>query len=144
MEEYTNIGSKQITTASIKMAIAEDRTEERALQLHFDNEGIKACAVDFGGEFVSSIVKIIERAIVAAKRENLISGNMVEEGAVAGATREALSQLTTKAIGLNVGGKIGIARCEAHVAVAVYFGIGLLHLNEVGIGMGHRVVGAII
>ena len=46
----------------------------------------------------------------------------------------------SKAIGLNVGGKIGIARYKDHVAVSLYFGIGLLHLNEVAIGLGHRVL----
>ena len=45
-----------------------------------------------------------------------------------------------KAIGLNVGGKIGIARYNDHISVAIFFGIGLLHLNEVSIGLGHRVV----
>jgi hypothetical protein len=45
-----------------------------------------------------------------------------------------------KAIGLNVGGKIGIARYGDHVSVSIFFGIGLLHLNEVSIGLGHRVV----
>jgi len=46
----------------------------------------------------------------------------------------------TKALGLNVGGKIGIARYKDHVSVAVFFGIGLLHLDEVAIGLGHRAV----
>jgi hypothetical protein len=45
-----------------------------------------------------------------------------------------------KALGLNVGGKIGIARYRNHVSVYIFFGIGLLHLNEVAIGLGHRVV----
>jgi hypothetical protein len=45
-----------------------------------------------------------------------------------------------KAIGLNVGGKIGVARYKNHISVAIFFGIGLLHLNEVSIGLGHRVV----
>jgi len=44
----------------------------------------------------------------------------------------------TKAIGLNVGGKIGIARSGEHVCVCMFFGIGLLHLNEMAIGLGHR------
>ncbi len=135
-----NIGSKQVTTAAIKLSLASDRGEEKTLQNNFLKEKIKTCAVDFGGEFVSSVSKIIERAVVAAKREGLILENNVEEGAVAGAAREALSQIMNKALGLNVGGKIGIARYESHVAVSVYFGIGLLHLNEVGIGLGHRVV----
>ena len=59
---------------------------------------------------------------------------------VTGATREALSQVTTKAIGLSVGGKIGIARSGNNVAVAVFFGIGLLQFNEVAIGLGHRAI----
>jgi len=86
-------------------------------------------------------MRIVERAVVAAKREGVISASAYhEEGSVAGATREALSQITAKAIGLNVGGKIGIARSGNNVAVAVFFGIGLLHLNEVAIGLGHRAI----
>ena len=46
----------------------------------------------------------------------------------------------SKAIGLNVGGKIAIARHSDHVSVAMFFGIGLLHLNEVAIGLGHRAI----
>ena len=57
-----------------------------------------------------------------------------------GATHEALTQIVDKAIGLNIGGKIGIARSGDHIVVAVFFGIGLLHLNEVAIALGHRVV----
>ena len=41
---------------------------------------------------------------------------------------------------MNVGGKLAIARNGDHLAVAVFFGIGLLHLNEVAVGLGHRVV----
>ena len=59
---------------------------------------------------------------------------------MAGATHEALTQIVNKAIGLNVGGKIGIARSGEHIVVAMFFGIGLLHLNEVAIALGHRVV----
>ena len=40
----------------------------------------------------------------------------------------------------NVGGKIGIARHEDHIAVALFVGIGLLHLNEVAMGLGHRAI----
>ena len=97
-------------------------------------------AVDYGGEFIPSITRIIERAVVAAKREGLIKDSHGEEGAVAGAAREALSQIMPKALGLNVGGKIGISRNQDHICVALFFGIGLLHLNEVAIGLGHRVV----
>ena len=103
-------------------------------------QGVRVAAADFGGEFISSISKIIERSVVAAKREGLIESTHAEEGAIAGAAREAVSQIMNKAIGLNVGGKIGIARFEDHIGVCVYFGIGLLHLNEIAIGLGHRVI----
>ena len=77
-------------------------------------------------------------AMTASREEEAaLKGELLESG-VAGAAREALSQVTTKALGLNVGGKIGVARCGEHVAVAVFFAIGLVHLNEVCIGMGHR------
>ena len=86
------------------------------------------------------MTRMVERVVVAAKREGVINDSHLEEGAVAGATREALVQVMNKALGLNVGGKLAIARNGDHLAVAVFFGIGLLHLNEVAVGLGHRVV----
>ena len=59
---------------------------------------------------------------------------------MAGAAREAIAQIMPKALGLNVGGKIGISRQKDHVSVAIFLGIGLLHLDEVAIGLGHRAV----
>lgn len=137
MNQY---GSKDIAIAAIRMAITTDRREEKELQQEYQKMGIYTAAVDYGGEFITSVMKIVERAVVSSKREGVITNSHAEEGAVAGATREALSQIMPKAIGLNVGGKIGIARYGDHISVAVFFGIGLLHLNEVAIGMGHRVV----
>ena len=135
------IGSKIVATAAIKMALSLSRPEEIAMKkLLFEEYGIKAVAVDFGGEFISSVAKIVERAVVAAKREGVIKDTHPDEGAVAGATREALAQIMPKAIGLNVGGKIGVARFKDHIIVAIFFGIGLLHLDEVCIGIGHRAV----
>ena len=116
------------------------REEEKALQKELAGTGIRTSAVDYGGEFISSVTRIIERAVVSAKREGVIAESHAEEGAVAGAAREALSQVMQKAIGLNVGGKIAVARSREHVGVAVFFGLGLLHLNDVAIGIGHRVV----
>ncbi len=133
-------GSKDTARAAIRLALATSREEEKLLQSKYAEKGIHAAAVDFGGEFIPSIMRIIECAIVAAKREKIIADVFNEEGAIAGATREALSQIHYKAIGLNVGGKIGIARYNEHIAVTVFFGIGLLHLNEITIGLGHRVV----
>ncbi|MBR5218153.1 MAG: HutP family protein [Clostridia bacterium] len=133
-------GSKEVSVCAIKFALTPDRESEKQLKAEFAGMGIKTAAVDFGGEFISSVNKIIERAVVAARREGLIGEFHNEEGAVAGAAREALSQIVTKAIGLNVGGKIGIARYGEHVSVCIFFGIGLLHLNEMAIGLGHRAV----
>ncbi|WP_227766137.1 HutP family protein [Zhaonella formicivorans] len=135
-----NYGSKKIASVAIQMALSDSREEEITLKAKFLELGIKTAAVDYGGEYITSIKKIVERAVVAAKREGVIKETHADEGAVAGATREALAQIMPKAIGLNVGGKIGIARQQDHVSVAVFFGIGLLHLDEVGIGLGHRAV----
>ncbi|HHW06580.1 MAG TPA: hut operon positive regulator HutP [Clostridia bacterium] len=133
-------GSKQAARAAIQMALTDSREEENQLKKTLSRQGIKAAAVDFGGEFLPSASKVVERAIVAAKREGIIKDTHADEGAIAGATREALSQLMPKALGFNVGGKIGMARIDDHVSVAVFFGIGLVHLDEVAIGLGHRAV----
>ncbi|MCL6559858.1 MAG: HutP family protein [Firmicutes bacterium] len=133
-------GSRQVARVALTMALSEGREQERELKSRFAREGFKTAAVDYGGDFISSVNKITERAVVAAKREGVIREVHAEEGAVAGATREALSQIMSKAIGLNVGGKIGIARHQDHISVAVFFGVGLLHLDDVAVGLGHRAV----
>lgn len=134
------MGSKKIANVAIRMALTDSREEEKELKIAYSEEGIRTAAVDYGGEFISAVKKIVERAVVAAKREGVIRDTHIDEGAVAGATREAISQIMPKAIGLNVGGKIGIARKNDHISVAVFFGIGLLHLDEVSIGLGHRAI----
>ena len=130
--------SLDVGRAALAMAISTDRQEEQALRQRLQNRGILAVAVDFGGEYLSSVKKMIERAVVAAQRQGLIEASHVGEGAVAGATHAALEQITPKAVGLNVGGKIGVARYGEHVCVAVYLGVGVLHLNEVAVGLAHR------
>jgi len=134
-------GSKEVARAAIEMALSATREDERLLKENLRNREIRAAAVDYGGEYLTAVKSIVERAVVAAKREGLIHDSHAEEGAVAGATREALSQVMPKAFGLNVGGKVGLARRGDHVAVAVFFGIGLLHLDEVAVGLGHRAIG---
>jgi len=134
-------GSKIAASSAIKMALSSSRAEEVQIKKALlDEFGVKAVAVDYGGEFISSMAKIVERSVVAAKREGVIKETHSDEGAVAGASREALSQIMPKALGLNVGGKIGVARYRDHLSVAVFMGIGLLHLDEVAIGLGHRAV----
>ena len=134
------MGSYELGRAAIRMAISNGMEEERREKQRLLETGVRACAVDFGGDLSTSTIRVIERAIVAAKREGVIEDIHSEVGSVAGATREALQQVAVKVMGLSVGGKIGIARYGTHLAVCVYFGVGLVHLNEVAIGLGHRVV----
>ncbi|MBO8138510.1 MAG: HutP family protein [Desulfotomaculum sp.] len=143
MNKFSLQGSRKVAKVAIEMALTENREQEKEFKNKYIKEGIRVAAVDYGGDFISSVNKIIERAVVAAKRENVIREIHADEGAVAGATREALSIVMPKAVGLNVGGKIGIARQGDHVIVAVFFGVGLLHLDEVAIGLGHRAVSSI-
>ncbi len=138
--EAMNYGSKKIARIALRLAISENREEERQEKAKNAAQGIKSGAVDFGGEYLTSINKIVEHAIVAGKREGIIGDSHSEEGAIAGATREALSQIQNKAIGLNVGGKLGIARYQDHLSIAVFLGVGLLHLDEVAVGLAHRTI----
>ena len=50
------------------------------------------------------------------------------------------SQITSKALGMSVGGKNGVARCGGDMAVALFFGVGLGHLDEICIGLAHRAI----
>ena len=129
VNEFMNNGSKDVVKAAIMMSLTGDRMEEKALKTQLSKSGIRTAAVDYGGEFINSIMKIVERAVVSSKREGVIVESHNEEGAVAGAAREALTQVMPKAMGLNVGGKIAVARSGEHVAVSFFFGIVLLQLN---------------
>ena len=133
-------GSRDVAQAAVRMAATSTREEEMLLKSSMGLLDINLCAIDFGGDFVSSINKIIDRTVFLAKRDNIIGDSHDEEGAVAGAAHEALMQIMQKATGMNIGGKIAVARSGEHVAVAVFFGIGMLHLNEVAVGLGHRAI----
>lgn len=133
------IDSTDVAKASVKMAISS-REEEKQLENELKKNNILTVAVDVGGNLNNSIPKIVERALVASKRCGLIQDCHLHDGSVAGATREAIIQVVSKANGLNVGGKIGIARSKEHLSVCLFMSIGLLHLNEVVIGLGHRTI----
>ena len=133
-------GSRTVAAAALRMVSSEDRTEESLIKDQLLKNDIKVAATDFGGDFIASVNKVIERSILLAKREGIISGTHSEEGSVAGAARVAMSQIMQKALGLNIGGKIAVARSGEHIAVAVFFGVGMLNLNEVAVGLGHRAV----
>lgn len=132
--------SRDVARAAVALAMTSSREEENAMKQSLAEKGINGAASDYGGEFVSSVMRIIERAVVAAKREGVIGETHHEEGAVAGAAHDAIAQISQKAMGLSIGGKIGVARAGEHIAVALFFTVGLIHLNEVCIGMGHRAV----
>lgn len=140
MEKSNENGSKVVCKAAVRMAMSESRDEENSTKEELAAAGIKAAAVDFGSDFKNGIGKILERAVVAAKREGVIGSTHAEEGAVAGAAHEAIVQISNKCSGLNLGGKIGIARSGCHISVALFFTIGLLNLNDVVISLGHRAV----
>lgn len=129
--------STKIAKIATRMAICE-RDEEDSLKKLYGEKGIKVTAVNIGGNINSSISKILESALVASKRNGLIREEHLHEGAVIGAARDAIIQVENRASGQNVGGKIGIARGGEHISVCIFLSIGLLHLDEVVIGIGHR------
>lgn len=133
--------SKVVARAAVQMAISEDRETERALKGRLAEAGVRAAAVDVGGDFLKAMQRMVEQAIVAARREGLIEENSPRsDGSIAGALHDALSQVAPKASGLSVGGKIGLARCEDHIGVAVFLSIGLLYLDDVALGLAHRLI----
>ena len=113
------VGSREVCKAAIQIALTDSREEEIEMKAKNKENGILSVAVDFGSDFGSAVPKVLERAVVAAKRENVISSTHAEEGAVAGAAHEAIQQIVDKCVGLNLGGKIGIARHGSHIGVCV-------------------------
>ncbi len=130
--------SIDIAKASIKLAITSSRTAESQLIEKYKEKEILSTAVDVGGNVIDTIHIVIERAILAARKAGLTQECHVHDGAIAGAAREAIMQIAAKSTGLNGGGKIGICRHKEHLSVCIFMSIGLLHLNEVVIGLGHR------
>ena len=131
--------SLEVARHAIQMALST-REEEDELKVLFRKRGIIVTAVNIGGNINDSTSKILERALVASKRNGVIREEHLHEGGVIGATRDALMQVFNRASGQNVGGKIGIARQGEHLSVCIFLSVGLLHLNEVVIGLGHRVI----
>lgn len=133
--------SKVVARAAVHMAISENRETEHQLKEKCAEAGIKTAAIDIGGDFLKSMNKMVEQVIVAARREGLIAENSPrEDGSVAGALHDALSQVASKASGMSVGGKIGLARCHEHISVSVFLSIGLLYLDDVALGLAHRLI----
>ena len=137
---YKEFQSADVARAAIRMALSENRSDENELREELAKSGIRAVAVNFGGKFLDIIPKIYESAIVAAQRQHVISDTHVGDGSVVGAMESAIEQIKLMAMGMNVGGKIGIARWKEHLCVAVFVEVGVLHFNEVTLGMAHRVL----
>lgn len=131
--------SKDIARAAIMLAMST-REEEAILKDSYKKNGIKSAAVDIGGDIIQSISKILERTMVASKRNGIVKDSHVYDGAITGATREAIAQVMDKAAGFNVGGKIGIARCREHLSICIFLTIGMFRLDDVVIGLGHRAI----
>ena len=100
MHENTKccLNSIEIGRAALRIALTNSRVEENKVKEKLAASGIRSTAVDFGGEFIPSIVKVIERAVVAAQRQGLVTETHVGAGAVAGAAHEALEQVKTKGL----------------------------------------------
>lgn len=135
-----SLDSRDVARAAVLVAMTVNRQEEALQKVRMGEAGIRVAASDFGGDFNTTVPKLIERAVNIAKREGVIDDKFHEEGAIAGAAHDAVEQITRKAMGLNVGGKIGVARGGEHVSVALFFTAGLVHFNDVCIGLGHRAV----
>ena len=130
--------SVDIARAAIRLAVTQNRESEEKYIAGLADIGVRAVAIDIGGDITNSIHVIIERAIVASRKAGLTKENHVQDGAIAGAAREAVAQVAAKAMGLNGGGKIAITRYGEHLSVCIFMSIGLLHLNDVVVGLGHR------
>lgn len=131
--------SMKVAKYATMMAIST-REEEEEYKVRFKKDGYLLTAVNIGGNISTSMTKILERALVASKRNGLIREEHLHEGCIIGATRDAIMQIADRANAQNVGGKIGIARKGEHVSVCIFLSIGLLHLDEVVIGIGHRAI----
>lgn len=76
----SKLTSIEIGRAALKIAVTGSRSEEQRIKQELAEQGIRSTAVDFGGEFIPSIVKIVERAVVAAQRQGLVSDTHVGAG----------------------------------------------------------------
>lgn len=139
MKTYSSL---DVAKAAVKVSMTSSRNEEEQLIQQLKKQDIHATAVDIGGNLIQSIPKIIERAIIASRKTNVTKESFILDGAVAGATRDAIMQVSMKATGLNAGGKVAIARCGENLTVCIFLSIGLLHLDDVAIGVAHRSVPA--
>lgn len=132
--------SMDVARMAVLLALTASRAEEEKMIEDFRKRGYRAAAVDVGGNISETIHVVIERAMIASRKCKVTDENHVHDGAIAGATKEAIMQIASRVNGLNGGGKIGICRGGEHLSVCIFMSAGLLHLNEVVIGLGHRAI----
>lgn len=125
---------------ALEVILTNNREDEHKLIRKLEKRGIYAVAVDFGGEFIKIIPKILESMVVAARRQHVIVEDYLEEAAVLGATRSALEQVKLKGLGCNVGGKASVVRYGENLCVAIYMQIGIINLDDMAIGLSHRAI----
>lgn len=138
-KEY-NFRSIDVARFATNLVSTGSREKEMEYRKYLETFEVQSVAVDFGGKFEKVVPQIIENGAVAAQRCGLIEDQHVQIGDIVGAIHQVLIKLGSIAVGLNVGGKLAIARYKEHLCVAIFAEIGLIHLNEVFISIAHRSV----
>lgn len=138
-KEY-NFRSIDVARFATNLVSTGSREKEMEYRKYLETFEVQSVAVDFGGKFEKVVPQIIENGAVAAQRCGLIEDQHVQIGDIVGAIHQVLIKLGSIAVGLNVGGKLAIARYKEHLCVAIFAEIGLIHLNEVFINIAHRSV----
>lgn len=139
-EKEYNFRSVDVARFATNLVSTSSREKEMEYRKYLATFSVQSVAVDFGGKFERVVPQIIENVAVAAQRCGLIEDEHVSIGDIVGATHQVIMELTTRATGLNVGGKVAVARHKEHLCVALFAEIGLIHLNEVFINIAHRSV----
>ena len=123
MDLMENTGSRAVARAALALAMTSTREEEAALRAQFGQDGVLTAAADYGGDYNQSVMKLIERAVVAARREHVIADAHHEQGAVAGAAHDAIAQVSAKAFGLSSTDLIGLNSVPLSLHIHDNFGI---------------------
>ena len=128
---------KAAAAAAVQMALTPTREEEYNLK-KLAVEGIRATAVDYGGE-QAALFKKWWKGRNRRPPERVVQNEFHAEGSVAGATRMPWLRLCQRP---SV--QISAARSASPATVNTwpwaFFTIGLLYLDEVAIGLGHRAI----
>ena len=61
----SQLESRLVAAAAVRLALSTDRETEKDLKKELNSAGLRATAVDYGGEYLAAVQKVIERAVVA-------------------------------------------------------------------------------